>query len=216
MGLRRWGGRGKQGQQARPVTVPGERGGHRWALKHLRLWGQRAKMVEIGRSSHSLGRCLEGKRCRKGVGELAQLCAGQGKRSLEWPLAERGLGRLGKPRGAEVAEAGGSEPVKMCSGRGTEEHTRSPAPHCPATTECSVSPAAGVSQRLPAHRQGGGSRPSGEQTSPRSEPALTGFMCFRKAASATCPFLTPTQVGDSNNPRPSLALGLGERKKVGR
>lgn len=32
-----------------------------------------------------------------------------------------------------------------------------------------------------------------------SQPSLS-FVCFRKAASATCPFLTLTQVGDPNSP----------------
>lgn len=58
-----------------------------------------------------------------------------------------------------------------------------------------------------------GPSPLGSRRRPGASQPSLGFVCFRKAASATCPFLTPTQVGDPTSPR----LGLvGERKKVGR
>ena len=83
---------------------------------------------------------------------------------------------------------------------GAAQHRAGPA----CATKRSVSPAAGVPQRLPAYGQGGGSQPSREQTSP-GEQTLTGFLYFRKAASATCPFLTPTQVGHpATSPCPAL------------
>lgn len=42
------------------------------------------------------------------------------------------------------------------------------------------------------------------------EQTLTGFLCFRKAASATCPFPTPTQVGHPTaSPCPALSVALG-------
>ena len=93
---------------------------------------------------------------------------------------------------------GGVEPRR--GGGGAAQHRAGPA----CATKRSVSLAAGVPQRLPAHGQGGGSQPSREQTSP-GEQTLTGFLYFRKAASATCPFLTPTQVGHpATSPCPAL------------
>lgn len=100
----------------------------------------------------------------------------------------RGPGQLGVRRG----------------GGGAAQRRAGPA----RATKRSVSPAAGVPQRLPAHGQGGGSQPSREQTSP-GEQTLTGFLCFRKAASATCPFPTPTQVGHpATSPCPALGVAL--------
>ena len=82
-------------------------------------------------------------------------------------------------------------------------------PAQPRATKRSVSPTAGVPQRLPAHGQGGGCQPSREQTLP-GEQTLTGFLCFRKAASATCPFPTPTQVGHpTTSPCLALSIALG-------
>lgn len=52
--------------------------------------------------------------------------------------------------------------------------------------------------------------PAGSRRRPGASQPSPGFMCFRKAASATCPFPTPTQVGDSDNP-PGSELGARGR-----
>lgn len=57
------------------MTTPSERGGHGRALNShsLKLWGQAVGMVEAGRPSHSLGKWPQGKGCKKGVREPAQV-----------------------------------------------------------------------------------------------------------------------------------------------
>lgn len=121
-----------------------------------------------------------------------------GKGRLAWPHV-RSLG-VGGPRG-------GKEGPRELPGRGQEGLSQwRCAPGAegtpPSTAPAPLSPSALCPLQLvyPSDfrltDKEVGPSPPGSRRRPGASRSSLGFVCFRKAASATCPSLTPTQVGD--------------------
>lgn len=183
-------------------------------------WDQQAGPCDHSRREEATTSLSYGDECQDGGGRKAQPQSGQvtsragvqrgsqgahpGKGRPAWPCAEKPgrwgpRGRKGESAGAPGEGAGGSEPMEVCSRgpKGRLQPSTVPTPPSPSAP-CPLQLVYPSDFRLTDKEVG--PSPPGSRCRPGASRSSLGFVCFRKAASATCPSLTPTQVGDPNLP----------------
>lgn len=101
---------------------------------------------------------------------------------------------------------GGSKPAKLCCRRGQGD---TPATQPSLSALCPLQLVYPSDFRLTDKEVRPG--PLGGSCRPGTSRPSLGVLCFRKAVSATCPFPTPTQVGDLIPPSTGWGVGTGRR-----
>lgn len=180
-----WGAEGRQRPAGRALWSEEPVGGR--SQNHLRkLWGQTLGTVEAERSNRSRTRGV-----RKELGSWPR-CGAKEREGWSGLTLKRAQRR--RRRGKAVLR---QDQHRAC---------------CPADgTKCSVSLQLVYPSDFRLTDKEVGPGPPGSSRGPDLSRPSPSFLCFRKAASATCPSLTPTQVG---NPNWDVGTGGGGGERV--